>query len=219
MPAQTLLFVNHLCQHMTAGILSLVTESDANYTITASLLIQFVCLGTYRTIKKAGGKSETLVLVRRIHFQRHPGLSGEYHHLSHEGYEPQLFLYPRTQRWSGDLKWIKQHLKLQICECEVNPHLKKNGCWTLEQHANWGQTVYTLTCQFADCIWLAAVLAHVGVNKIHNIRANWSLEHSRHDNILACRFSFLGVNRDQRSGTGLKEAKFKVSFKHMHNVD
>lgn len=53
-----------------------------------------------------------------------------------------------------------------------------------------------LTCQFTDCIRLAVVLAHVGVNKIHNIRANWGLEHSRHDNVFACRFSFLGVNRD-----------------------
>jgi len=42
-----------------------------------------------------------------------------------------------------------------------------------------------VACQFADCIGLATVLAHVGVNKIHNIRANWSLEHSRHDNIFA----------------------------------
>ena len=77
------------------------------------------------------------------------------------------------------------------------------------KHASLGQT-YTPTCQFADCIGLAVVLAHVGVNKIHNIRANWSLEHSRHDNILACSFSFLGVHRDQGSGTGL-ESKMRIN--------
>lgn len=54
----------------------------------------------------------------------------------------------------------------------------------LGQRASSRET-YTLTCQLADCIGLAAVLAHVCVNKIHNIRANWSLEHSRHDNIFA----------------------------------
>lgn len=70
------------------------------------------------------------------------------------------------------------------------------------QHARTKQQ-YTLTCQFTDCVWLATVLAHVSVHKVHNIRANWSLEHSRHDNILACGFSFLGVNRDQGAGTGL----------------
>lgn len=37
--AQTLLFVSHLSQHMTVGILSLVTKSDANYTISASRLL------------------------------------------------------------------------------------------------------------------------------------------------------------------------------------
>lgn len=83
-----------------------------------------------------------------------------------------------------------------------------------------------LTCQFTDCIWLATVLAHVGVHKIHHIRANWSFEHSRHDDILAWRFSFLGINRDQGSGTGLgtktrtgKELLNIVEFdKVMHTV-
>lgn len=69
-----------------------------------------------------------------------------------------------------------------------------------------------LTCQFTDCIRLAVVLAHVGVNKIHNIRANWGLEYSRHDNICACRFSFLGVNRDQGSGTGLELRENSIHF-------
>lgn len=45
--------------------------------------------------------------------------------------------------------------------------------------------IYALTCQFADCIRLAVVLAHVGVHKIHHIRANRGLEHCRHDNIFA----------------------------------
>lgn len=36
------MFVSHLCQHMTAGILSLVTESDANYTITANLALNAI---------------------------------------------------------------------------------------------------------------------------------------------------------------------------------
>lgn len=54
----------------------------------------------------------------------------------------------------------------------------------LYHHTNSRQSC-TLTCQFTDCIGLAAVFAHVGVNKIHNIRANWSLEHSRHDDIIA----------------------------------
>lgn len=53
-----------------------------------------------------------------------------------------------------------------------------------------------LTCEFTDSVGLAVVLAHVGVNKIHNIRANWSSEYRRHDNIFASGFSFLGINRD-----------------------
>lgn len=111
---------------------------------------------------------------------------------------------------TGLVTWKKQNYTLQLTKeagCwihELNRHF--TDCSTLMttlKHASWGQT-YTPTCQFADCIGLAAVLAHVGVNKIHNIRANWSLEHSRHDNILACSFSFLGVHRDQGSGTGLE---------------
>lgn len=34
-----------------------------------------------------------------------------------------------------------------------------------------------LTCQFTDCIGLAAVLAHVGMHEVNNIRTNWCLKH------------------------------------------
>lgn len=57
-------------------------------------------------------------MAERIHFQKHPGQSGEYHHPSHGEYEPQLFLYPRTQRWSGDLEEAikKDHYRMDQTE-------------------------------------------------------------------------------------------------------
>lgn len=160
------MFVSHLCQHMTAGILSLVTESDANYTITANLTLNAQCC--YR----GGSSSKASITIRRIRFQKHPGQSGEYHHPSHEGYGPQLFRYPRTQHWSGDLRNARLYISYdivllqQVKQTEVRP-------------------ARALTCQFTDCVGLAAVLAHVGVHKIHNIRANRGPEHSRQDDIFA----------------------------------
>jgi len=40
----------------------------------------------------------------RIHFQRHPGRSGESHHLVLEEYERRLSQYPKIQHWSDDLE-------------------------------------------------------------------------------------------------------------------
>lgn len=62
------------------------------------------------------------IYVERIHFQKHPDQSDEYHHLSHEGYGQQLFLYPKTLHWSGDLELhtITRHVPTrnitQICK-------------------------------------------------------------------------------------------------------
>ncbi|KAF3854871.1 hypothetical protein F7725_022926 [Dissostichus mawsoni] len=100
--------------------------------------------------------------------------------------------------------------------CTTTPHTRDTGhSSSCSPGLCTVQVKYTLTGQFTDCIRLAAVLAHVGVNEIHNIRANWSLEHSRHDNILARGFSFLGVNRDQGSGTSLG-SKFNNIEKQIH---
>lgn len=76
---------------------------------------------------------------------------------------------------------------------------------TLIKRLLYAKYIYALTCQFTDCIRLAVVLAHVGVHKIHHIRANRGLEHCRHDNIFAWGFSFLGIHRDEGSGTSLRK--------------
>lgn len=66
------------------------------------------------------------------------------------------------------------------------------------------------TCQFTDGVGLAVVLAHVGVHKVDDVRADWSSEHRWHDDIFADGFSFLGVNRDQGTGTGLEHQKTQL---------
>lgn len=40
----------------------------------------------------------------RIHFQRHPGQSGEFHHLVLEEYEQRLSQSPKIRHWSDDLE-------------------------------------------------------------------------------------------------------------------
>lgn len=107
---------SHVCQLMTVGILSLVTPSDANYTIIARL--HSGC--NWQTIDKKEGWNN--ILAERIHFQKHPDQNGEYHRPSHEEYEQQLFLYPRTLRWSGDLKDTIKH------EHRRKPTTTENGC-------------------------------------------------------------------------------------------
>nr|KAF6444224.1 hypothetical protein HJG59_008532 [Molossus molossus] len=44
-----------------------------------------------------------------------------------------------------------------------------------------------MTCQFSDSIGLSIVFAQVGVNKVHNVWSNGSLEHSRQSDIFARR--------------------------------
>ncbi len=100
--------------------LSLFTGSDANYTIMASLLLQ---LAWFVHNESRENKKSWVISVKRIHFQKHPDQSGEYHHPSHEGCGPQLFLYPRTRHLSGDLEETITSLNVvdnkitQISEC------------------------------------------------------------------------------------------------------
>jgi len=63
-----------------------------------------------------------------------------------------------------------------------------------------GLSTRLVSGQLADGIWLTVVLAHIGMHKVHNIGPNRRLEHGWHDNILARRFSLLGINRNQGTG-------------------
>lgn len=154
-----------------------------------------------------------LVCQIRIHFRRLPGRSGGYHLPSHEEYEPRLGLYPRTPRLSDDLEprvhqnmssihtkigcyWFygtdkalqnfqynhcfQKHgpkWKLIIKACNLSP---KSNVYLIEYMLK-----QSLTGQFADSIGLTVVLAHVGVYKVDNVRADGSLEHGRHNDIFA----------------------------------
>lgn len=63
------------------------------------------------------------------------------------------------------------------------------------------------TCELADGIGLPVVLAQVGVNKVHHIRANGRLEHRRQGDILAGCFPLFRVDRYQRSSASLKKKR------------
>lgn len=63
-------------QHVDSRQLSLVTESDANYTISASINCIDQTFLQFQIIE-----IKILIRVERIHFQKHPGQSDEYPHL------------------------------------------------------------------------------------------------------------------------------------------
>lgn len=76
------------------------------------------------------------------------------------------------------------------------------------------------TCKLTDSVGLPVVLAQVGVNEVHNVRADGSLEHSGQGDIFAQCFPLLRVHRDQWPSASLGKEKekqlstSKVSFLH-----
>lgn len=57
-----------------------------------------------------------------------------------------------------------------------------------------------LACLVINTVWLAMVLSHILVNKVHNIRANGSLEDRRQIDRRACGFILLIVHADKGAG-------------------
>lgn len=106
--------------------------------------------------------------------------------------------------WNCKSKKFTCECKQKICICIKCGYKLTSSNRSNSLGKNWTSIVWWLTCQLADRIWLAVVFAHVGVHKIHNIRANGGPEDSRHDYIFAWWFSFVGIHRDEGSGTGLR---------------
>jgi len=57
-----------------------------------------------------------------------------------------------------------------------------------------------MTCVFVDCVWLATVLAHVGMHKVDQVNPDGSFQDSWQLHMVACFFILIGVDRYQRSG-------------------
>lgn len=99
-----------------------------------------------------------------------------------------LIMSYRSQIFQKQTKAYQDFQHHQVSETQTKVEYHWSDILTLD--------LRTLTSQFAHSIRLALVLAHVGVDKIHNIRADGSPEHCRHNHIFASCLPFLGVDRD-----------------------